>query len=78
MRLWSQIEYNFIFVSWFIITITNIFEMFKLYWADPLKKKLLKPWKGAHSSHFRVCLCLCLSVCLSVRKLLVTVFELGM
>ena len=24
---------------------------------DRLKEKLLKPWKGAHSSHFRVCLC---------------------
>ena len=23
---------------------------------DRLKEKLLKPWKGAHSSHFRVCL----------------------
>ena len=29
---------------------------------DRLKEKL-KPWKGAHSSHFRVCVCL--SVCLS-------------
>ena len=31
---------------------------------DRLKEKLLKPWKGAHSSHFRVCVCVC--VCVSV------------
>ena len=29
---------------------------------DRLKEKLLKPWKGAFCSHFRVCLCVCLSV----------------
>ena len=27
---------------------------------DRLKEKLLKPWKGAHSSHFRVCLSVCM------------------
>ena len=26
---------------------------------DRLKEKPLKPRKGAHSSHFRVCLCVC-------------------
>ena len=26
---------------------------------DRLKEKILKPWKGAHSSHFRVCLSVC-------------------
>ena len=26
---------------------------------DRLKEKILKPWKGGHSSHFRVCLCVC-------------------
>ena len=31
---------------------------------DRLKEKLLKPWKGAHSSHSRVCLCVYVSVCL--------------
>ena len=40
---------------------------------DRLKEKFLKPWKGAHSSHFRVCL----SVRFSVRELLITVFKLG-
>ena len=29
---------------------------------DRLKEELLKPWKGAHSSHFRVCLSICVSV----------------
>ena len=29
---------------------------------DRLKEKLLKPWKGALSSHFHVCLSVCLSV----------------
>ena len=42
-----------------------------------LKEKILKPWKGALSIHFRVCLSVCLSVCFSVRALLATVFELG-
>ena len=36
---------------------------------DRLKEKLLKPWKGALCSHFRVCL--------SVRGLQVTPFDLG-
>ena len=31
---------------------------------DMLKEKILKPWKGVLSIHFRVCL----SVCISVRK----------
>ena len=35
---------------------------------DRLKEKILKPWKGAHSSH---------SVCPSVRGLQVTSFGLG-
>ena len=35
---------------------------------DRLKEKLLKPWKGALSSHFRVCPSVCPSVCLSVCK----------
>ena len=39
---------------------------------DRLKEKL-KPWKGAHSSHFRVCP----SVCLSVRGLQDTLSGLG-
>ena len=34
---------------------------------DRLKEKILKSWKGALSSHFRVCLSVCLSVRLSVR-----------
>ena len=40
---------------------------------DRLKEKLLKPWKSALCSHFRVCF----SVCFSVRELLITVFDLG-
>ena len=39
---------------------------------DRLKEKILKPWKGALSSH-SVCLC----VCVSVRRLQVTPFGLG-
>ena len=30
---------------------------------DRLKEKILKPWKGALSIHFGVCLSVCLSVC---------------
>ena len=36
---------------------------------DRLKKKILKPWKGAHSSHsvcVSVCPCVCVFVCLCV------------
>ena len=33
--------------------------------GDRLKEKLLKPWKGAHSSQFRVCLSVCVSQFLS-------------
>ena len=40
---------------------------------DRLKEKLLKPWKGAHSSHIRVCL----SVRPSVHGLQDTLFGLG-
>ena len=45
-----------------------------------LKEKILKPWKGALSSHsvcLSVCLCVCLCVCLSVCRLQVTPFGLG-
>ena len=41
---------------------------------DRLKEKILKPWKGAHSSH-SVCVCVCLSVCVSVC--LCTGYRLG-
>ena len=38
---------------------------------DRLKEKILKPWKGALSIHFRVCLsvsvCVCVCVCLCTR-----------
>ena len=40
---------------------------------DRLKEKILKPWKGAHSSHFRVCV----SVCVCVTRLQSTSFDLG-
>ena len=40
---------------------------------DMLKEKLLKPRKGAHSSHFRVCVC----VCPPVRGLQSKSFDLG-
>ena len=40
---------------------------------DRLKEKLLKPWKGALCSHYRVCL----SVCVSVRELQSTSLGLG-
>ena len=45
---------------------------------DRLKEKILKPWKGALSSH-PVCLsvCLCVCVCPSVNGLQVTPFDLG-
>ena len=46
---------------------------------DRLKEKILKPWKGAHSSH-SVCPCVRVSVCpsvrVSVRGLQVTSFDL--
>ena len=49
-----------------------IFEMylFQPILDDRLKENILKPRKGALSSHFRLC------VCFSVRELLTTVFEL--
>ena len=30
---------------------------------DRLKEKFLKPWKGVLCIHFRVCVCVCVSVC---------------
>ena len=45
---------------------------------DRLKEKLLKPWKDAHSSHFPVCLSVCVCVCVSnIRELQGTLFGLG-
>ena len=39
---------------------------------DMLKEEILKPWKGAHSSHS-----VCVSVCPCVNKIQDTPFDLG-
>ena len=39
---------------------------------DRLKEKLLKPWKGALCSHFRVCFSVSLFLCFSVSLFLCT------
>ena len=48
--------------SIFNIISANIMRFYLISYIGPilddrLKEKLMKPWKGAHSSHFPVCLC---------------------
>ena len=54
---------------WLFYVLLDINEAAKCGFIGPIlddrfKEKLLKPWKGAHSSHFRVCLSVCLCLCL--------------
>ena len=69
------------FVKCLVVFVSMSFDLRIAIWAildDRLKEKILKPWKGAHSSHsVSLCHSVRVYVCLSVNGLQVTPFDPG-